>query len=71
MTVEWSIGDERLEFDWRETGGPKIMSEPAPSGLGTSLVANTILRQGGTIATTWHLEGMQVQIGLPLRSLAH
>lgn len=71
VTVEWSIGDERLEFDWRETGGPKIMSEPAPSGFGTSLVANTILRQGGTIATTWHLEGMQVQIGLPLRSLAH
>lgn len=71
VTIDWSIEDERLKLLWRETGGPEITSEPAPSGFGTSLVTNTITRQGGTIATTWHLKGVQVQIALPLNSLSH
>jgi two-component sensor histidine kinase len=71
VAVEWSIDDERLKISWQEAGGPEIMSEPAPSGFGPSLVTNTITRQGGTIATTWRREGVQVQIDLPMGSLTH
>lgn len=71
VSVEWSIEDGQLELVWKEAGGPSIVTEPDSSGFGTSLVTNTITRHGGTIASTWHREGVQVGITLPLTSLAH
>lgn len=71
VTVEWSIEDDCLALAWKETGGPEITQEPPSSGFGASLVTNTIRRQGGTIATAWHREGVHVQIVMPLGSLAH
>ncbi len=71
VAIDWAVAHERLEISWQETGGPAISSEPAASGFGTTLVSNTITRQGGTIEPIWRSEGLQVQIGLPLGCLAH
>ncbi len=71
VAIEWSVEDGWLEFVWKEIGGPPIMTEPDSLGFGTSLVTNTITRHGGTIANIWHRDGVQVEIKLPLTSLAH
>ena len=71
VTVEWSIKAGQLTLEWKEAGGPAITAEPDPAGFGTSLVTNTITRHGGTIANIWLREGLQVNIDLPLASLAH
>jgi two-component sensor histidine kinase len=70
VAVDWSIKDALLELTWKETGGPTIAAKPDSSGFGTSLVTNTITRHGGTIANNWHRDGLQVEITLPLASLA-
>jgi two-component sensor histidine kinase len=71
VAVEWAIKDARLELIWTETGGPPIATEPDSLGFGSSLVKNTVTRHGGTIANNWHRDGVQVEITLPLQSLAH
>jgi two-component sensor histidine kinase len=71
VTVEWEIEDGRLELVWNEAGGPPIPVEPDSSGFGSSLVTNTITRHGGTIASTWHRNGVEVRIALPVANLAH
>ena len=40
-------------------------------GFGSTLVETTIVRSGGTIASTWQLEGLSVWITMPLSSLLH
>lgn len=69
--VEWMIEDGRLEFVWNEAGGPPIAAEPDSPGFGSSLVTNTITRNGGTISNTWHHNGVEVRITLPVANLAH
>ena len=69
VRVEWSINDTLLELAWNEAGGPGITCEPACCGFGTHLVLKTITRQGGRIANTWHRDGLQVKIELPLAGL--
>jgi two-component sensor histidine kinase len=71
VTMEWTVADGQLAFDWKETGGPPIVTEPGLSGFGTSLVTSTITRHGGTISSDWHEDGVQVRISLPLKSLIH
>jgi two-component sensor histidine kinase len=71
VSVEWKTEDGQLELDWNEAGGPPIETEPGESGFGTSLVANTITRHGGTIVNTWCRGGAHVCITLPLSSLTH
>jgi two-component sensor histidine kinase len=71
VSVEWVIDDGGLELVWKEAGGPPITTEPDSSGFGSSLVTNTITRHGGTISNTWHRDGIEVEITLPLANLAH
>jgi two-component sensor histidine kinase len=70
VTVTWSIEERKLELVWKETGGPQP-TQPKATGFGTSLVLNTITRHGGTIATSWQSDGVQVEIELPISSLMH
>lgn len=70
VSVKWSIDEGQCELVWKETGGPPP-AEPEATGFGTSLVTNTITRHGGTIATSWQSDGVQVKIKVPLSSLTH
>lgn len=69
VTVDWSVDDNQLRIGRKETGGPRIPAEPRSEGFGTSLVANTITRHGGTIASEWHQDGVQIRMSLPLTGL--
>ena len=71
VSVEWAIESGRLELVWKELGGPPLAGKPGSSGFGSSLVTNTITRNGGTITRAWHPEGIEVRIGLPLDGLVH
>jgi two-component sensor histidine kinase len=68
LTVRWSIDEGQVRVIWKETGGPPPV-EPEATGFGTSLVRSTITHHGGTIATSWQSDGVEVEINLPLSSL--
>lgn len=70
VMVSWSADDGQLDISWKEAGGPRP-TEPDATGFGTSLVNKTITGHGGTIVTSWLSDGVQVQIKLPVSSLAN
>ena len=56
------LGGE-VEINWRETGGPPVVSAPQPTGFGSRLVAASVEDQlGGTIAVDWAREGVTVKL---------
>lgn len=64
--VEWTADGAMLDVTWTETGGPPVVAPPEESGFGTSLVMNSIRRQGGSIQRSWRPEGVQVKLAIPL-----
>lgn len=68
-TVSWAVATEgereRLVLEWREHGGP-LVTAPAASGFGTSLIDRLVGVQGGAIARDWRPEGLVVTITLEL-----
>ncbi|KAB0677815.1 PAS domain-containing protein [Aureimonas leprariae] len=41
VRVGWAIGEGRLRFEWRESGGPRV-AEPAKRGYGTRIVERVL-----------------------------
>ena len=70
VSVNWQKDGDNLSVNWKEVGGPKV-SKPAAQGFGSTLVENTIVRSGGTIASNWQPDGLSVHLSVPLSSLHH
>ncbi len=71
VRVAWTIADERLRLEWRETGGPAIAGAPQRSGFGSILAERSISGQlGGEIAYDWRPEGLTLRMAIPLARLA-
>ena len=59
-------GVERVEFDWRESGGPPVAS-PIHRGFGTRLIERSVRNQlGGSVAVDYSESGLGCRISFPL-----
>jgi len=69
LTVQWSVVDNRLTLQWRESGGPTVV-EPTRHGAGTKLIKAMLTALGGEIDTRFDPAGLIVQMGLHLSDSA-
>ena len=67
IDVSWSIlADGQLHLEWREHGGPPVLSEPANRGFGSTLIRELVRRQlQGIVDQAWAPSGMSLVIMLP------
>src|SRR6185503_19813833 len=67
VAVKWDLDGDVMEFEWRESGGPRIDGPPQRTGFGTLLARRSVQTQlAGTINSDWLAEGFCVHISLPL-----
>jgi two-component sensor histidine kinase/DNA-binding response OmpR family regulator len=65
LNLTWSIGDEALELEWLETGGPPA-SPPSSLGFGLSIVRSSIEAQfRGGVVYDWRREGLCCRLLIP------
>jgi two-component sensor histidine kinase len=57
-----------LRLSWTERGGPRIEGQPGSRGFGSRML-DAIIRQqlGGSLRFDWTPEGLQCEIGFPLK----
>ncbi|HEY0648325.1 PAS domain S-box protein [Phenylobacterium sp.] len=67
VDVSWTIlSDGQLRLEWREHGGPPVLSEPANQGFGSTLIRELVRRQLQGIADqSWASSGMTLVLTLP------
>ena len=71
VRIVWTVKDDRLFLDWRESGGPAVDRPPGKKGFGTLLVTGTITTQlNGELDYDWRREGLAIRLTVPLESLA-
>jgi PAS domain S-box-containing protein len=73
VKVTWSIdavdGDQRLRFQWRETGGPPI-GEPGRKGFGSRLIKSS-LASVGLVEMSYPSSGFLLSFDAPLSLFGH
>jgi two-component sensor histidine kinase len=71
VAVKWDLDGDVLEFEWRESGGPRIDGPPQRTGFGTLLARRSVQTQlEGTVNYDWFADGLCVHISLPLTKVA-
>ena len=67
VDVSWTIlTDGQLRLEWREHGGPPVLSEPANQGFGSTLIRELVRRQlQGVAEQSWIPSGMTLILTLP------
>lgn len=71
VRIAWQCPDDVLKLKWEESGGPGLSGPPQSEGFGTVIANHSIRRQfGGTLAHTWDLEGLAVEITVPMERLS-
>ena len=57
------VQGEEIEINWRETGGPPVVSTPQSIGFGSRLLKASVEEQlGGTVAFDWLANGIDVRL---------
>jgi two-component sensor histidine kinase len=70
VSVSWGQENTTLALEWRESGGPVIVTEPVQQGFGSTLARNTIMRQlGGKLTFDWQAQGLVAEFVVPLAKL--
>ena len=70
VQVTWQTKDGQVSIEWKEVGGPRVVSRPTKTGFGTTLAQRTIVSQfGGSIEYDWKSEGVQVAMVVPMAKL--
>jgi PAS domain S-box-containing protein len=64
IDLVWRIGDDMLEIDWTERGGPAV-SEPSRKGFGTALIERSLKADGGSAVPTYAREGLSWKLTVP------
>jgi PAS domain S-box-containing protein len=65
ISLTWQSLRDKIEFDWIESGGPKV-APPSRKGYGARIFAVGIERQlGGTVDFRWHEEGLHCKLTIP------
>lgn len=70
VEVAWTLGAERLELRWAETGGPPV-SLPARRGMGTTVIERSVRHQlDGHARLEWAATGLACDLFIPADKLA-
>lgn len=71
LTISCWRDREAMFLAWQEAGGPPIESPPTTKGFGSQLARKSIVDQlGGMIRCDWSLEGLRVDLQIPLSQLS-
>jgi PAS domain S-box-containing protein len=66
LQLNWQVSNDKLVFDWIETGGPVIVA-PTTGGFGTRIIVASIEGQlRGHADFKWRREGLRCMISVPL-----
>jgi two-component sensor histidine kinase len=57
LTIRWALKDRTLKFEWRESGGPLIVS-PTRRGFGLRLLSHGLDQFSGTVETNFEKTGL-------------
>jgi CheY-like chemotaxis protein len=69
LKLNWSHEDQIVQFNWRESGGPRTTA-PNRKGFGTRIIVASIEQQlGGKVLLNWHAEGLLCSFTVPLARL--
>jgi two-component sensor histidine kinase len=61
LSIQWSLADRILNLDWRETGGPVVVS-PTHRGFGLKLLSRALEQFSGNVEMTFETNGLVCQI---------
>src|SRR5476651_2125315 len=65
LQLRWSIGEDALELDWVESGGPPS-APPSSLGFGLSIVRSSIEAQfRGGVRYDWQPQGLHCHLSIP------
>jgi two-component sensor histidine kinase len=65
LSIRWSLADARLDFEWRESGGPAVTA-PIHRGFGTRLFSRALEQFGGAVEATFATTGLICNLSLVL-----
>jgi two-component sensor histidine kinase len=65
VAISWSLSDGRLNFEWRESGGP-VVSAPSKTGFGMRLLSQALIQFGGVVETKFEATGLLCKMSLAL-----
>jgi two-component sensor histidine kinase len=68
LSIGWSVSDARLNLDWRESGGPIVIT-PTHRGFGTRLMSRSLDQFGGTVETAFETTGLVCRLSVILPEL--
>jgi two-component sensor histidine kinase len=63
--VRWLDGEERLNLEWRESGGP-VVGPPAHRGFGTRLLSGALDQFDGKIGISFEATGLVCKMSVKL-----
>ena len=63
VAISWSLCDGRLNFEWRERGGP-VVSTPTKTGFGMRLLSQALTQFGGVVETKFETTGLVCKISI-------
>ena len=70
VTIRTHVEDHKFVLEWAEFDGPRVPSEPAKTGFGTTLTEISIRDQlGGELTREWNKEGLRVIVRVPCENL--
>jgi CheY-like chemotaxis protein len=65
LRLAWSVGNDALELEWEESGGP-VAQPPSSLGFGLSIVRSSIEAQfRGGVEYDWRPEGLRCRLVIP------
>lgn len=66
VDIGWSLAEERLRLEWRESGGPAVRP-PDTRGFGLKMIERALASDlGGTVAVRFEASGLVCAIDAPL-----
>jgi two-component sensor histidine kinase len=70
LRITWECRDLDLILKWEECGGPKIGGAPKSEGFGTVIANHSVREQfGGTVSHRWDVNGLSVDLSVPIARL--
>lgn len=71
LRVTWQCVRDVLTLKWDESGGPALTAPPQSEGFGTVISNHCVRGQfGGTVSRKWHLNGLSVELSVPMERLS-
>ncbi len=69
VDIVWSTEGERFRFQWIETNGPPITTQPSHRSFGTRMMTSLGGQMNGTVDLDYRTSGFVYSLNVPLKSL--